>query len=121
MFRDVLQEILEKTEGCLGVLIMGFDGISVEKVWQEEARFENFDIAVAEYTSLVRRAKQINDDTGLGGLSEMTISNDKCVFILHLVSEDYFLAMILSPEGNFGRGRFELRKAELLLEKEFVI
>jgi hypothetical protein len=29
--------------------------------------------------------------------------------------------MILSPEGNFGRGRYELRRAELLLEKEFVI
>jgi predicted regulator of Ras-like GTPase activity (Roadblock/LC7/MglB family) len=121
MFRDVLQEILGRTEGCLGVLIMGFDGIAVEKVWREDAKFTNFDIAVAEYTSLVRKAKRTNDDTGLGGLSEMTISNKYGIFILHLVSEDYFLAMVLSADGNFGRGRYELRKAELLLEKEFVI
>ena len=121
MFREVLQEILDRTDGCKGVLIMGFDGIAVEKVWQDDATDSNYDIAVAEYTSLIRTARQKNDDTGLGRLSEMTVSNENEFFILRLVSDDYFLAMILSSDGNFGRGRYELRRAELLLESEFVI
>lgn len=121
MFKEVLQGILNRTEGCKGVLIMGFDGIAVEKVWQNGVLDGNYDIAVAEYTSLIRSAKLKNSDTGMGKLSEMTLSTENERFILHLVRGDYFLAMILSPEGNFGRGRYELRRAELLLNNEFVI
>lgn len=121
MFREVLQDILSRTEGCKGVLIMGFDGIAVEKVWRNQVTDGNYDIAVAEYTSLIKSLKQKNDDTGIGKLNEMTISTDREIIILRVVSEDYFLAMILSDEGNFGRGRFELRRAELLLENELVI
>jgi predicted regulator of Ras-like GTPase activity (Roadblock/LC7/MglB family) len=121
MFREVLKNILNRTEGCKGVLIMGFDGIAVEKVWQEDAGDRNYDIVVAEYTSLIRSAKQKNDDTGVGKLNEVTVSNENDLFIMRLISDEYFLAMILSTEGNFGRGRYELRRAELLLENEFVI
>lgn len=121
MFREVLQEILDRTEGCKGVVIMGFDGIAVDRVWQNDATDNNYDITVAEYTSLIRSAKQKNSDTGAGKLNEMTISNENELFIIRLVSDDYFIAMILDTEGNFGRGRYELRRAELLLESEFVI
>jgi hypothetical protein len=51
----------------------------------------------------------------------MTLSTENERFILRLISGEYFLAMILSLEGNFGRGRYELRRAELLLDNEFVI
>ena len=121
MFKEALQDILDRTEGSLGVLIMGLDGIAVEKAWRDDESHSNFDIAVAEYTSLVRKANQSNDDTGLGGLKEITVSNENAVFIMRLLGEDYFLALIMSPEGNFGRGRFELRRAELQMEHEFVI
>ena len=121
MFKEVLQEALDRTEGCLGVLIMGTDGIPVEKVWQSEAADKNLDIAVAEYTSLVRNAKRTNREMGLGKLMEFVLTSESGIFILRFVGEDYFIAMVLSPEGNFGRGRYELRRAELLLEKEFVI
>lgn len=121
MFKDILQEISDRTEGCLNVLIIGLDGIIVEQAGQEKAEFANFDLIIAEYTSLLRKAAQISGDADLDGLSEMTISNGKGIFILRLVSEDYFLALVLTPDGNFGRGRYELRRAELLLENEFVI
>ena len=112
---------MDRTEGCLGVLIMGLDGIAVEKVWQGEATGKNLDVAVAEYTSLIRNAKQKNSDTGLGELRELTVTSRNGIFILRLLSNDYYLALIMSPDGNFGRGRYELRRAELLLEREFVL
>lgn len=121
MFKEVLQEALARTEECLGVLIMGMDGIVVEKVWRAEAAEANLDVAVAEYVSLIRNARRTNRETGVGKLREVTLSGESGIFILRLVGEDYFIAMILSPEGNFGRGRYELRRAELLLEKELVI
>ena len=121
MFKEVLQTALNHTEGCFGVLIMGTDGIVVEKVWQPEAAESNLDVAVAEYVSLIRNARRANREMGIGKLNEVTLSSESNIFILRLMGEDYFIAMILSPEGNFGRGRYELRRAELILEKEFVI
>jgi predicted regulator of Ras-like GTPase activity (Roadblock/LC7/MglB family) len=121
MFKEVLQEALNRTEGCLGVLIMGTDGIAVEKAFQPEITEANLDVAVAEYTSLVKSAQRANREMGLGRLNEVVLSSESGIFILRFIGEEYFIAMILSPEGNFGRGRYELRRAELLLEKEFVI
>ena len=121
MFKEVLQTALDHTEGCLGVLIMGTDGIIVEKVWKPEAAEANLDIAVAEYVSLLRNTSRANSEMGSGKLHEVTLSGESGIFILRFIGKEYFVALILSAEGNFGRGRYELRRAELLLEKEFVV
>ncbi|MGI9036503.1 MAG: roadblock/LC7 domain-containing protein [Pyrinomonadaceae bacterium] len=121
MFKEVLQTALNHTEGCLGVIIMGMDGIAVESVRQVEVTEANLDVAVAEYVALVRNAGRANREIGLGKFNEVTLSGESGIFILRFIGEDYFIAMILSPEGNFGRARYELRRAELLLEKEFVL
>ncbi len=120
MFREVLHDAMRRTEGCLGALIMGTDGIVVEKVWQAAgAPAEmNPDAVAAEFASLIKSAHRAGGEMGLGRLSEMTFTGEGGIFILRFVSEDYFIAAVLSPEGNFGRARYELRRAELLLEKE---
>lgn len=118
IFREVLQKALENTEGCLGILIMGTDGIPVQKVLPPEGTEFDFDIAVAEYTSLIKNAKRTNSDMGPGKLQEVALTSENGIFILRFVNDDYFIAMITSPDGNFGRGRYELRRAALLLEKE---
>ncbi len=110
------------TEGCFAVLIMGIDGIAVERVPGESGTFDpEFDIAVTEFASLLKSFDRINGDLKFGKLREMTISAQNAVFILRFVGHDYFLVMALTPEGNFGRGRYELHRAELLLEKELVL
>jgi predicted regulator of Ras-like GTPase activity (Roadblock/LC7/MglB family) len=121
MFREVLQDILKRTEGCLGVLIMGFDGIVVEEVWQAGIKPETSDVSMAEYTSLLRNAQRINSGSRLARLHEMTISRADEIWILRVVNDDYFLAMIIAAAGNFGRGRYELHRAELLLFKELAV
>ena len=97
---------------------MGTDGIPVQKVLPPEGAEFDFDIAVAEYTSLLRTAKRTNSEMGLGKLQEVTLTSENGNFVLRFVNDDYFIAMITSPKGNFGRGRYELRRAALLLEKE---
>ncbi len=121
MFKEHLQEIQLKTEGCLGVLIMGMDGIAVEEIWAIAGRDANLDIAVTEFTSLVRSARRTSDDMGLGSLHELVVLCETATFVLRLISEDYFLVLAVHPEGNLGRGRYELRRAELILEHEFAL
>jgi len=121
MFKELLETILERTEGSLGALIMGTDGIAVEKVLAEAGTEANLDVAAAEFTSQVRGAQRAGRDLGLGNLRELNMSLDGAIFLMRLLSRDYFLVLALSPEGNLGRGRFELRKAELKLAQEFTV
>ena len=121
MFKELLESIVERTEGSLGALIMGTDGIAVEKVLGEAGMDANLDVAAAEFTSLVRSAQRAGNDTGLGGLRELVISLEGATMLMRLLSRDYFVVLAMSSQGNLGRGRFELRKAELKLAKEFAV
>lgn len=121
MFKEILETIMEHTEGSLGVLIMGTDGISVERLLKEAGQEANLDIAAAEFTSLVKSSQKAGKDTGLGELRELVVSLDGAVVLMRLLGRDYFVVLALSPDGNLGRARFELRKAELQLTKEFAI
>lgn len=121
MFKEPLEAIMERTDGSIGALIMGIDGIAVEKVLRPEGQDANLDVAAAEFTSLVRNAQRTGVDTGLGSLSELVVNLEGVSIIIRLLNREYFLLLALKPDGNLGRGRFELRKAQLELAREFVI
>jgi predicted regulator of Ras-like GTPase activity (Roadblock/LC7/MglB family) len=95
--------------------------IAVEKVIGEAGNEANLDVAAAEFTSLVRSAQRAGTDTGLGKLRELVVSLDTTIIMMRLLGQDYFVVLALTPEGNLGRGRYELRKAELKLTKEFAL
>jgi predicted regulator of Ras-like GTPase activity (Roadblock/LC7/MglB family) len=121
MFKDVLEKIIERTEGSLGALIMGIDGIAVERSLKQAGQEANLDVAAAEFTSLVRSAQKAGNDTGLGALRELVISLDDAILLVRLLGKEYFVVLAISPEGNLGRARFELRKAELQIAGEFAM
>ena len=121
MFKEALQAIVEKTDGSLGALIMGADGLSIEKFFTEEGVAANLDVAAAELTSLIRSATKSGKDLDLGDLRELVVVLGNVIFVMRLFNKDYFVVLALRPEGNLGRGRYELRKAELVLAKEFAV
>jgi len=119
MFKESLQTIVSNTDGSLGALIMGADGLSVEKFFNEEGAAANLDVVAAEFTSLVRSAARSGNDLALGDLREMVVALGRVTFLMRLFNKDYFVVLAVKPEGNLGRGRYELRKAELKLAHEF--
>lgn len=121
MFKQALQTIVEKTDGSLGALIMGADGLSVEKFFTEEGNATNLDVAAAEFTSLVRNAMRSAKDLDLGDLHEMVVALGKVTFLMRLFNREYFVCLAMKAEGNLGRARYELRKAELQLAAEFTL
>ena len=112
MFRDAHQAIVYKTDGSLGALIMGADGLSVDTLFSTEGGEAHLDVAAAEFTSVVRRAIKVQ---------EMVIKLEKVTFVLRFLTRDYFVLLALTSDGNVGRGRYELRKAEIVLAKEFAL
>lgn len=121
MFKETLQAIVERVDGSLGALVMGVDGLSVEKVFTEQAAESNLDVAAAELTSLIRSAARSGSDLSLGKLREIVISHESVTFVIRFFSQEYFTVLVLKPDGNLGRARYELRKAELVLADQFVL
>jgi predicted regulator of Ras-like GTPase activity (Roadblock/LC7/MglB family) len=120
-FKEHLETILGRVEGGVGALIMGTDGIAVEKVLRKAGTDANLDVAAAEFVSVVRGAERASANMGYGPLRELVVSTEQFHFLLRLVTRDYFLVLVLGKGGNLGRGRFELRKAELKLAGEFAL
>lgn len=121
MFKETLERLLERTEGALGALIMGTDGIAVEKVLLVEAHDKNLDVAAAEFTSLLRSAQRVGVDTGIGQVRELIVGFEDMKVLIRSFTRDYFAVLALREDGNLGRGRFELRKVELELAREFAL
>ncbi len=120
-FKRHLQSITERVEGSAGALIMGTDGIAVEKVLMPEGRDANLDVAAAEFTSLLRNAQRAGGDIGLGQVREVVVGFDDMNVLMRLFNREYFVLLALAQDGNIGRGRFELRKVELDLAREFAV
>ena len=121
MFKQALTEIVERTEGATAALIMGMDGIAVERVLLPEGSDANMDVAAAEITSLVRGAVRAGTNTGLGAPRELYVDFEGARILARLFSPEYFVVLALRPDCNLGRGRYELRKAELRLAREFAL
>jgi predicted regulator of Ras-like GTPase activity (Roadblock/LC7/MglB family) len=117
MFGDLLESISEKVEGTLGAVVMGMDGISVEKCLHD--RSANIESLAAEYTPLLKASYTAAQDIGQGPLQELIVSTDLNVIAIRMITPEYFLLLLLNKDGNIGRARFELRKAKQALVKEF--
>lgn len=120
-FADTLETIANRIEGCVAVVILGIDGIPIERHVQQTDQPLDVDIITTEFTTLVRRSMRTAIDTDLGDLREMVFVTDLMTFLLRPITPEYFLLLALNPGGNIGRARFELRKAQLSMEIEFAM
>ena len=116
-FRSVLDGIAARIPETQLLMIMGTDGIPVEKLIVRPD--PNLDAVAAEYTTLLRSSVNAASDTGLGGLQELSIVTDKMVALLVAITPEYYLFAALAPGALTGRARFALRAAGLSLEQEF--
>jgi predicted regulator of Ras-like GTPase activity (Roadblock/LC7/MglB family) len=119
VFADFLQQMIDHVDGAESAAIMGHDGMIVERAVRKPEK--DLDLIAAEYTSLLNGTMRTAGDTGLGAMSEVLIATEQAVLITKVLGHEYFLLMILAPDGNLGRARFEMRKAQLILEHEFTI
>ncbi|MCK9417768.1 MAG: roadblock/LC7 domain-containing protein [Nitrospirae bacterium] len=116
-FADILKEVVNSTEGALGALIVGLDGIPVE----EYAKSSDMDIQsmTVEFSSLLKEIEKGSQSAEMGSTKEVTVIADKAMIMLRRLNDEYFFVLIIKPDGNFGKGRFLLRMAAPRLLKEF--
>lgn len=116
-FVDILKEVVDGTEGALGALVVGVDGIPVEEyTTTQELDLQSMTV---EYSTLLKEIEKGSQSAQLGTTKEVTVMADKALIMLRRLNDEYFMVLIIRPEGNFGKGRFLLRMSVPKLLKEF--
>lgn len=120
-FSDTLGDLAKRIEGAVAAIILGIDGIPIERHIAAVEPGLDLEMIATELTTLLRRGMHTANDTALGDLREMVIATERLTILLRPITPDYFLMLAVLPGGNVGRARYELRKAQLVLEEEFAI
>jgi predicted regulator of Ras-like GTPase activity (Roadblock/LC7/MglB family) len=118
VFRETLQGLARRVEGVRGVSLIGRDGIAVDTFLQNGD--VPLDLVAAEMTGFLKNLSAADLGLETGAVRQFAVVADNAIVVLSSVTAEYYLLMLLSPAGNFGRARYELRKAASTLEKELV-
>jgi predicted regulator of Ras-like GTPase activity (Roadblock/LC7/MglB family) len=116
-FEEVLKDAVDRVHGAVSAMIIGTDGISV----QEYAPEKLIDLAglSAEASAMIKDISTAADNLRLGEAKEFSIISDRCGIIMRKINNDYYIALIIKPDGNYGKGRYILKTAIPKLAAEF--
>ncbi len=118
MFLERLSRIRSRIGGALALSLIAGDGIPVESVSADS----ELDIDALSAELMNQLHEMSANETGLsrGPVRRFSVVTDELTIMVGSLSADYYLLLVLGPDGNYGRARFELRRARLLLEKDLV-
>jgi predicted regulator of Ras-like GTPase activity (Roadblock/LC7/MglB family) len=109
MFREVLQKLVDRVDGGVAGILMGFDGISVEaytRPVEKDTDIQTVGMELAHVIGQMRRAAELLE---VGKLQEIVMRAEKLTVIVRALNEEYFLAFAINAKGNFGKARYVLR------------
>ena len=116
VFKTILREVVENTDGALASILMGFDGITVDSYAGAQNRVD-METVGSEYSQVLMQVKQAAQMLEMGTASEVAVQAENMVTVMRMLNDEYFVALALEPNGNVGKGRFLLRlQAGKLLE-----
>jgi predicted regulator of Ras-like GTPase activity (Roadblock/LC7/MglB family) len=116
-FGQVLAAVARKVPEARAVMIMGNDGIPVEKV--VVGGDASAEAVAAELTTVLASSLARTADTDLGMLQEMTMVTEGMTALVMAISPEYHIFVAMAPGGVAGRARAAMRVACLELEREF--
>lgn len=110
-FKEDLEQICGKVTGSFAASVMGFDGIPIETHEARPPEGIEMQNLLVEYSGIISQVRQAAESLQMGRPSEVSIRTEKMVAVARPLTPDYFLVLAMSPEGNVGRARYELRIA----------
>jgi predicted regulator of Ras-like GTPase activity (Roadblock/LC7/MglB family) len=122
MFRENLSRLVDSVEGSVAGLLMGFDGIAVESYWKDSGAGPGFDVETIamEYSFILGQVRKAAEALDVGGVHELTIKAERLTTLIRVINQDYFVALAMTPDGNFGKGRYVMRVVAPKLQEELV-
>jgi predicted regulator of Ras-like GTPase activity (Roadblock/LC7/MglB family) len=105
MFNEILQRIVEETGGGVGAVLMGYDGISIDQYFAPDEELD-LQMVVVEYSNVLREIRKTAEILSLGDMEEISIRTDRFIIVIRMLNEEYFVALVINRDGNFGKGRY---------------
>jgi predicted regulator of Ras-like GTPase activity (Roadblock/LC7/MglB family) len=116
MFSDILQRIVEETSGGIGAVLMGYDGIAIDQFFAPDEELD-LQMVVVEYSNVLKEIRKTAEILSLGEMEEISIRTDRFIIVIRMLNEEYFVALVIDREGNFGKGRYLMtRESANLIE-----
>jgi predicted regulator of Ras-like GTPase activity (Roadblock/LC7/MglB family) len=116
VFKEALREMLDRCDGGLAGALMGYDGIAVD-VYTAPGSSRDGETVGMELSHVLSQVKQAVEALEAGGLEEVTIRSSRLSVVLRSLSDEYFLALAMRPDGNLGKGRYLCRVTAPKLRK----
>lgn len=116
MFKSILQSIVSNCSGGIGAVLMGYDGIGIDQFSTDTHDFD-MNLVGIEYSNVTKEVRKAAEILKVGDLQEVTVKTEQFYVIIRSLTDEYFVALMLTRDGNFGQGRYLLlREAPALRE-----
>lgn len=116
VLNDVLKEVVEKVGGGVGAVIMGYDGISIDEYIKSEV--PDVQLMAVEYANVLKEVKRTTEVLKSGDMEEIILTTGLSKIIIRALNDDFFIMLALDSGGNYGKGRYLLKRhAPKLLEE----
>lgn len=109
MFSEILQRIVEETGGGVGAVLMGYDGIAIDQFFAPDEELD-LQMVVVEYSNVLKEIRKTAEILSLGDMEEISIRTDRFIIVIRVLNDDYFVALVINRDGNFGKGRYLLTR-----------
>jgi predicted regulator of Ras-like GTPase activity (Roadblock/LC7/MglB family) len=110
LFAEILRKVVDNVDGGIAAVIMGLDGIPVDTYVRQNDRVDVNTVGM-EFSFILTQIKKAGDSLQVGGLEELVVKAQRLLLVCRMVSPQYFVAIVLAPEGNFGKARYLTRLA----------
>lgn len=110
MFAESLRKIVDNVDGALAAVVMGLDGIPVDSYVRQADRVDVNTVGM-EFSFILTQVRKAGESLQVGGLEELSVKAQRLLLICRMISPQYFVAVAMAPEGNFGKARFLARMA----------
>lgn len=110
MFAETLKKIVDKLDGGIAGVVMGLDGIPVDTYVRQNDKIDVTTVGM-EFSYILAQVRKAGDSLQVGGLEELSVRAQQLVLVCRMLSPQYFVAVVMSPEANFGKARFLTRMA----------
>ena len=90
---------------------MGLDGIAVETYVRHSDKVDVNTVAM-EFSFILTQVRKAGESLAVGNLEELSVKEQRLLLICRMLSPQYFVAIAIAPEGNFGKARFLARLAQ---------
>src|SRR6476620_7494969 len=120
MFREHIQKLIDRLDGGIAGVLMGFDGIAVEAYARQGygGALPDIQTLAMEFGHLVSQARRTVQSLDAGALQEITFRTDSLTLIVQVLTPEYFLACAMMPAAHIGKARYLARLAAPKLQAE---